>query len=180
MEPRVFTDERGFFFESYSERTFRELGLPTRFVQDNHSSSSRSVLRGIHYQLEKPQGKLIRVLRGEIYDVAVDLRLGSASFGQYIAVVLSEANRRMLWIPPGFGHGFLALSDTAELAYKASELYDPASERTLLWNDPDVGIDWPLEQVPEAGPLLSPKDARGSLLRDAEVYEEALVSATYF
>ncbi len=171
LEPNVFGDERGFFLESYSERTFRQLGLPTRFVQDNHSKSLRSVLRGLHYQLGTPQGKLIRVLQGEIYDVAVDLRRSSPTFGGWIGEILNDSNRRMLWIPPGFAHGFLVLSDSAEVAYKASEFYAPRHERSLLWNDPDVGIDWPLHLIESAGPILSAKDAAGLSLTAAETFE---------
>ena len=170
IEPKVFGDERGFFFESYSERTFRELGLPTRFVQDNHSRSLRGVLRGLHYQLHQPQGKLVRVLVGEVYDVAVDLRRSSPTFGQWAGEFLSETNHRQLWIPPGFGHGFLVLSDAAEFAYKASEFYAPEHERTLLWNDPDLAIDWPMHLIREEAPILSAKDAAGTRLTEAEMY----------
>ncbi|MGI4756075.1 MAG: dTDP-4-dehydrorhamnose 3,5-epimerase [Janthinobacterium lividum] len=171
LEPKVFGDERGFFLESYSERTFQQLGLPTRFVQDNHSKSIRSVLRGLHYQFGTPQGKLIRVLQGEIYDVAVDMRRSSPTFGKYVGELLDDQQRRMLWIPPGFAHGFLVLSDTAEVAYKASEFYAPAQERSLLWNDAEVGIDWPLHLIEPAGPILSAKDAQGMPLSTAEAYE---------
>ncbi len=170
LQPRVFGDDRGFFFESYSERTFQQLGLPTRFLQDNHSRSLRGVLRGIHYQLHQPQGKLVRVLVGEVYDVAVDLRRSSPTFGQWVGEFLSEANHRLLWIPPGFGHAFLVLSDVAEFAYKASEFYAPEHEHTLLWNDPALAIDWPLHLIPAAAPILSGKDAVGTLLKDAETY----------
>lgn len=169
LEPKIFGDERGFFFESYSDREFERLGLPTRFVQDNHSKSVKGVLRGIHYQLVNPQGKLVRVLQGEVFDVAVDLRRGSPQFGQWIGERLSAENRKMLWIPPGFGHAFLVLSDTAEFAYKASEFYTPSAERTLMWNDPDVAIAWPLN----GEPIISTKDQAGHLLKDAEVYELA-------
>jgi dTDP-4-dehydrorhamnose 3,5-epimerase len=171
LEPKVFGDERGFFLESYSERTFEQLGLPTRFVQDNHSKSIRSVLRGIHYQLHTPQGKLVRVLQGEIFDIAVDLRKSSPTFGKWVGEILNDKNRRMLWVPPGFGHGFLVLGDFAEVAYKASELYAPEHERSLVWNDPTVGIDWPLHLIEPAGPILSGKDAAAAKLEDAEVYE---------
>jgi dTDP-4-dehydrorhamnose 3,5-epimerase len=166
LEPKVFGDERGFFLEAYNEATFRALGLPTRFVQDNHSGSRRGVLRGLHYQLKQPQGKLVRVLRGEIFDVAVDLRQGSEQFGQWFGLVLSAENRRMLWIPPGFGHGFLVLTDFAEVAYKATQLYAPALERSILWNDPAIGVEWPLD----GEPILSEKDRAGALLADAETY----------
>lgn len=171
LEPRVFEDDRGFFLESYNERAFAELGLPTRFVQDNHSGSRKGVLRGIHYQMQKPQGKLVRVLRGEIYDVAVDLRRDSPDFGRWAGLKLSAENRRMLWIPPGFGHGFLTLSEFAEVAYKATDFYDPApgQERTLLWNDPDLAIAWPLD----GEVIVSKKDKAGVRFRDAAVYEHS-------
>ena len=171
LEPKIYTDARGFFFESYSERTFAALHLPTRYVQDNHSKSVRGVLRGIHYQLRKPQGKLVRVVQGEVFDVAVDLRRSSLTFGRSVGEILSESNRRMLWIPPGFGHAFLVLSQTAEFVYKASELYEPELERTLLWSDPALGIDWPLEHLGGAGPIVSAKDAVGLTLGAAELYE---------
>jgi dTDP-4-dehydrorhamnose 3,5-epimerase len=169
LEPKVFGDERGFFLEAYNEATFKALGLPTRFVQDNHSGSRKGVLRGLHYQLKQPQGKLVRALRGEIFDVAVDLRQDSAQFGQWSGLVLSAENRRMLWIPPGFGHGFLVLTEFAEVSYKATELYAPAFERTILWNDPAIGIDWPLD----GEPTLSEKDRAGSLLADAGTYPDS-------
>ncbi|MDP9039957.1 MAG: dTDP-4-dehydrorhamnose 3,5-epimerase, partial [Acidobacteriota bacterium] len=145
LEPRVFGDERGFFLESFNETTFRSLGLPTRFVQDNHSGSRHGVLRGLHYQILQPQGKLVRALRGEIFDVAVDLRSHSPQFGQSFGTVLSADNKRQLWIPPGCAHGFLVLSDFAEVAYKATDFYAPAHERSLLWNDPALAIPWPLD-----------------------------------
>lgn len=168
LEPKVFGDERGFFMEAYNEETFKALGLPARFAQDNHSGSRKGVLRGLHYQLRQPQGKLVRALRGEIFDVAVDLRQSSQQFGQWTGHVLSAENRRMLWIPPGFGHGFLVLTDFAEVAYKATELYAPAFERSILWNDPAIGIEWPLD----GEPALSAKDKAGSLLADAETYPD--------
>ena len=169
LEPKVFGDERGFFLEAYNEETFKTLGLPTRFMQDNHSGSRKGVLRGLHYQMHQPQGKLVRVLRGEIFDVAVDLRRGSAQFGQWFGLVLNAENRRSLWIPPGFGHGFLVLTDFAEVSYKATQLYARAFERSILWNDPAIGIDWPLD----GEPTLSDKDRAGSLLADAETYPES-------
>ena len=171
LEPKIFGDDRGFFLESYSDRTFEQLGLPTRFVQDNHSKSIGGVLRGMHYQLTSPQGKLIRVLQGEIYDVAVDVRRSSPTFGKYVGELLDCVARRMLWIPPGFAHGFLVLSDMAEVAYKASEFYAPEAERSLLWNDPDVGIEWPLHLIGPEGPILSKKDENGAPLSAAEVFE---------
>ena len=170
LDPKVLEDERGFFFESYSERVFQKLGLPTRFVQDNHSRSIRGVLRGIHYQIERSQAKLVRVLVGEVYDVAVDLRRSSPTFGRWVGEFLSESNHRMLWVPPGFGHGFLVLSDVAEFAYKASEFYAPEHERTILWEDPGLAIDWPLHLIREEAPVLSMKDMQGRLLREAELF----------
>lgn len=169
LEPKVFGDERGFFLEVYNEAAFKTLGLPTRFMQDNHSGSRKGVLRGLHYQLKHPQGKLVRALRGEIFDVVVDLRRGSAQFGQWFGLVLSAEDKCSLWIPPGFGHGFLVLTDFAEVSYKTTELYAPAFERSILWNDPAIGIVWPLE----GDPILSEKDRAGSLLADAETYPES-------
>jgi dTDP-4-dehydrorhamnose 3,5-epimerase len=169
LEPKVFGDERGFFLEAYNEATFASLGLPTRFMQDNHSGSRKGVLRGLHYQLKQPQGKLVRALRGEIFDVAVDLRKDSAQFGEWFGTVLNTENRRSLWIPPGFGHGFLVLSEFAEVSYKATELYAPAFERSILWNDPAIGIDWPID----GEPALSEKDRAGLLLADAETYPDS-------
>ena len=167
IEPKVFGDERGFFLESYNRRVFAErLGRDIEFVQDNHSSSRRGVLRGLHYQLQQAQGKLVRATVGSIYDVAVDLRRGSPTFGQWVGAELSAENRRMLWVPPGFGHGFLTLSD-AEVQYKATDFYAPAHERSLLWNDPQLAIGWPLDG---AAPVLSAKDAAGIPLAAAEVY----------
>ncbi len=166
IEPKVFGDDRGFFLESYNEATFRSLGLPTHFMQDNHSGSRKGVLRGLHYQLQQPQGKLVRALRGEIFDVTVDLRQGSVQFGHWFGLVLSAENRRSLWVPPGFAHGFLVVSEFAEVSYKATELYAPAHERSVLWNDPAIGIAWPLD----GEPTLSEKDKAGSLLANAETY----------
>ena len=169
LEPRVFGDARGFFLESYNARTFRELsGLDVEFVQDNHSRSARGVLRGLHYQLRQAQGKLVRVVRGSVFDVAVDLRRSSPRFGQWVGVELSEDNHRQLWVPPGFGHGFLVLSETADFLYKTTDYYAPEHERCIAWNDPDIGIDWPLQSPP----VLSAKDAQGSRLADAEVYQD--------
>jgi dTDP-4-dehydrorhamnose 3,5-epimerase len=166
LEPRVFADSRGFFLESYNQRTFAELGIHERFVQDNHSRSERGVLRGLHYQLVQPQGKLVRAVRGEIFDVAVDLRRSSRTFGQWTGHVLNEENKQMLWIPAGFGHGFLVLSTVAEVVYKATDFYAPQGERSVLWNDPQIGIDWP-----DAGtPTLSAKDGAGKPLLEAEVF----------
>jgi len=166
LEPRVFADSRGFFLESYNQRTFAELGIHENFVQDNHSRSQRGVLRGLHYQLRQPQGKLVRAVRGEIFDVAVDLRRGSSTFGRWTGRHLSEDNHSMLWVPAGFGHGFLVLSEVAEVLYKATDFYAPQSERSILWNDPAIGIVWP-----EAGELaLSAKDQAGKPLAEAEVF----------
>jgi dTDP-4-dehydrorhamnose 3,5-epimerase len=167
LEPRVFGDERGFFLESYNARSFAGLGIAEPFVQDNHSRSRHGVLRGIHYQVVRPQGKLVRCVRGEIFDVAVDLRRSSDQFGQWTGVRLSEENRRMLWIPAGFGHGFVVLSDSADVLYKATDYYAPEGERSILWNDPEIGIDWPLP----GEPVLSGKDAAGKRLREADVFE---------
>ena len=166
LEPRVFGDERGFFLESYNERALADLGIHERFVQDNHSCSQRNVLRGLHYQIKHPQGKLVRVVEGEILDVAVDLRRGSPTFGKWEAVRLSGDNRRILWIPAGFAHGFCVTSDQAHVLYKATDYYAPEHERTLAWNDPDLKIDWELE----GEPIVSPKDQRGVALRDAETF----------
>jgi dTDP-4-dehydrorhamnose 3,5-epimerase len=167
IEPRVFGDERGFFLESYNEKVFAELGIDERFVQDNHSSSRRNVLRGLHYQIQHPQGKLVRVVEGEIVDVAVDVRRSSPTFGGWEAVHLSGENKRMLWIPPGFAHGFRVSSESAQVLYKTTDYYAPKHERTLSWNDPDLKIDWELD----GDPIVSAKDQRGCALRDAEVFE---------
>ncbi len=167
VEPKVFGDERGFFFESYNRRVFAEgLGRDVEFVQDNHSRSARGVLRGLHYQIQQAQGKLVRTTLGSIYDVAVDLRRSSPSFGQWVGVELSADNRRMLWVPPGFGHGFLTLSDFAEVQYKASDYWAPQYERSIIWNDPQLGIGWPLD----VAPVLAAKDAAGVAFAAAEVY----------
>jgi dTDP-4-dehydrorhamnose 3,5-epimerase len=166
IEPRVFGDDRGFFYESWNRRAFAEAGLSVDFVQDNHSRSRRGVLRGLHYQIEHAQGKLVRAVSGEVFDVAVDLRRSSPRFGQSVSVVLSAANRHMLWVPPGFAHGFVVLSDTAEFLYKTTDYWFPEHERTLLWNDPALRIDWPLAELP----TLAAKDAAGKLLRDADTY----------
>jgi dTDP-4-dehydrorhamnose 3,5-epimerase len=167
IEPRVFEDARGVAFESYNRRTFNEvIGLAPDFVQDNRSTSRRNVLRGLHYQIGKPQGKLVSVVRGEIFDVAVDLRRSSPTFGKWVGFSLSERDRRMAWLPRGFAHGFLAMSDSVEILYKLDDFWSPADERTLLWDDADVGVRWPLQ----GEPILSDKDRRGSPLRAAEVF----------
>jgi dTDP-4-dehydrorhamnose 3,5-epimerase len=158
LEPKVFADDRGFFFESFNQRVFEAaVGGPATFVQDNHSKSKKNVLRGLHYQVEQPQGKLVRAVSGAIYDVAVDIRGNSPTFGRWVGVELSADNKRQLWIPAGLAHGFLVLSDTAEVLYKATDYYAPAHERTILWNDPTLGIAWPLD----GQPLVSGKDAAG-------------------
>jgi dTDP-4-dehydrorhamnose 3,5-epimerase len=167
LEPRVFADERGFFLESYNQKDFAELGIAERFVQDNHSSSQRNVLRGLHYQLKQTQGKLVRVVEGEILDVAVDVRRSSPTFGGWASVRLSGENKRMLWIPPGFAHGFSVISEKAQVLYKATNFYAPEHERTLIWNDPDLKIDWELD----GDPIVSAKDQRGVVLRDAETFD---------
>ncbi|HEX8601261.1 MAG TPA: dTDP-4-dehydrorhamnose 3,5-epimerase [Pseudoduganella sp.] len=168
IEPKVFGDDRGFFYESFNAQRFAELtGVQLPFVQDNHSRSARGVLRGLHYQIQQAQGKLVRVTAGSVFDVAVDLRKSSPTFGKWHGVVLSAENRRQLWVPPGFAHGFAVTSDFAEFLYKTTDYYAPAHERALLWNDPAIGIDWPLE----GAPLLSAKDQNGLPLADAEVFE---------
>jgi dTDP-4-dehydrorhamnose 3,5-epimerase len=166
LEPRVFGDERGFFFESYNQRSMADAGIAEPFVQDNHSCSSRNVLRGLHYQIKHPQGKLVRVVEGGIIDVAVDLRRRSPTFGRSEAVRISGENKRMLWIPAGFAHGFRVLSEKAHVLYKATEFYAPEDERTLAWNDADLKIDWELQ----GEPIVSAKDQRGVAFRDAETY----------
>jgi dTDP-4-dehydrorhamnose 3,5-epimerase len=167
IEPKLFGDARGFFMETWNARAFDALGVRAQFVQDNHSRSARNVLRGLHYQVRQPQGKLVRVGAGEIWDVAVDLRRGSPSFGRWTATRLSADTPRMLWIPPGFAHGFLVLSGSADVLYKTTDFYAPDHERTLLWNDPALAIDWPLAG---AEPVLSDKDRRGARLADAETF----------
>ncbi len=171
IEPRIFEDSRGYFMETYNERNFHRAGIAEQFVQDNHSHSRKGVLRGLHYQLTNPQGKLVRAVNGEIFDVAVDLRRHSPHFGHWTGFLLSGSNRRMAWVPPGFGHGFLVLSGTVDVIYKVTALRHEAGERCLLWNDPAIGIEWPLSRLDGAPPLLSPKDAEATALGDAEVYE---------
>jgi dTDP-4-dehydrorhamnose 3,5-epimerase len=168
LQPKFFGDGRGFFMESYNRRDFAAAaGLDPEFVQDNHSCSAQGVLRGIHYQVRQAQGKLVRVTRGEIYDVAVELRRSSPHFGKWTAARLSAENRRMMWIPAGFGHGFLSLAEGSEVLYKTTDFHAPEHERCLAWNDPELAIDWPL---PAAGPLLSARDQRGQSLREVEVF----------
>jgi dTDP-4-dehydrorhamnose 3,5-epimerase len=166
IEPKVFEDPRGFFMETWEARKFAAGGIATQFVQDNHSSSSQWVLRGLHYQLRQTQGKLVRVTQGEVFDVAVDVRRSSPTFGQWVGEYLSGSNRRMMWVPPGFAHGFLVMSEKVEFLYKCTDFYDPGSERTLLWNDPAIGVQWPLP----AGvtPIISDKDRKGSTWESLE------------
>ena len=167
IEPQVFGDDRGFFYESYNERVFaKATGLNVRFVQDNHSRSARNVLRGLHYQVRQPQGKLVRAIAGEIYDVAVDLRRSSPTFGKWAAFVLSAENRRMCWVPPGYAHGFLVTSDYAEVQYKTTDYWAPQHERCIIWNDRDIGIPWPVT----GEPVQSQKDRAGLSLKEAEVF----------
>lgn len=168
VEPRVFEDERGYFMETWEARKFAAGGIAVEFVQDNHSVSRQWVLRGLHYQLNRPQGKLVRVTRGEAFDVAVDLRRASPTFGKWVGEKLSADNRRMMWIPPGFAHGFVALSEATEFLYKCTDFYDPASERTLLWNDPLVKVDWPIARGIQL--IVSSKDQAGVPLDTAECY----------
>ena len=168
IEPKVFGDARGFFFESFNQKAFQQAtGADVYFVQDNHSRSGKGVLRGLHYQIEQAQGKLVRVVRGAVFDVAVDIRKASATFGQWVGVELSESNQRQLWVPPGFAHGFLTLSDTADFLYKTTDYYAPAHERCIAWNDPALAIDWPLSG---GEPLVSAKDATGALLMNAPTF----------
>ena len=167
IEPKVFGDERGFFYESFNAAAFEAAtGLKRQFVQDNHSKSQRGVLRGLHYQIQQPQGKLVRVVAGEVFDVAVDLRKSSPSFGRWFGTHLSAQNQRQLWIPEGFAHGFVVLSESAEFLYKTTDYYAPEHERSLLWNDPALGIQWSIDEAPQ----LSAKDQAGKLLRDAELF----------
>ena len=166
VEPKVFGDARGFFLESWNAKAFAEAGIPAAFVQDNHSRSPRGVLRGLHYQIRQPQGKLVRVVAGEVFDVAVDLRRASPTFGRWAGERLSADNKRMLWIPPGFAHGFLVLSESADFLYKTTDYYAPEHERVLAWNDPELGIKWPLAGTP----TLSARDAAGTRLSDAALF----------
>ena len=167
LEPKVFGDERGVFYESYNEREFiAQTGINAPFVQDSHTRSANNVLRGLHYQIKQPQGKLVRATAGEVFDVVVDIRKSSSTFGQWTSVTLSAANRRMLWIPPGFAHGFLVVSDFAEFLYKTTDYWAPAHERCIAWNDPQLNISWPLQ----GAPLLSAKDQNGAPIQGAEVF----------
>ena len=166
IAPRVFGDDRGFFFESWNARAFAAAGIDAAFVQDNHSRSRRGVLRGLHYQIEHAQGKLVRVVSGEVFDVAVDLRKSSPNFGRWVGVTLSAENAKMMWVPAGFAHGFLTLSESADFFYKTTDYWHPEHERTLLWSDRALGIDWPLDGAPS----VAPKDATGVALAQAEIY----------
>lgn len=167
IEPRVFGDARGFFFESFNQRAFNKaVGQDVQFVQDNHSRSTRGVLRGLHYQIQQPQGKLVRVVQGSVFDVAVDVRKSSPTFGHWVGVELTETNHRQLWVPVGFAHGFVVTSDTADFLYKTTDYYAPEFERCVAWNDPAIGVQWPLDKVPQ----LSAKDTAGQFLVDAEVF----------
>ena len=168
IEPRVFGDERGFFLESWNEKAFSDAGIREHFVQDNHSRSTLGVLRGLHYQILHPQGKLLRVLQGSVFDVIVDLRRSSTHFGRWDGIELSAENKRMIWVPPGFAHGFVVTSQTAEVAYKVTDVYSPEHERTLAWNDPSLSIEWPLDG---RAPILSAKDMAGIPLNRAEVFD---------
>lgn len=170
IEPKVFGDSRGFFFESFNQQVFSQsTGLDVRFVQDNHSRSAKGVLRGLHYQVSRPQGKLVRVVRGAVFDVAVDIRKSSPTFGQWVGVELTEDNYRQLWLPPGFAHGFYVLSDTADFLYKATEYYFSDFDRSIMWNDAEIAIRWPIEA--DAIPILSSRDEKAVKLIDAEVFE---------
>ena len=166
LQPKVFGDDRGFFFESYNKKSLEEVGITAEFVQDNHSRSVRNVLRGLHYQIKQPQGKLVRVIQGEVFDVAVDLRRSSPNFGEWVSFNLSAENKRVAWIPPGFAHGFLVLSEIAEFLYKTTDYWAPEYERHIIWNDPDLAINWPLQSQPK----LSAKDRIGQTLKSAELY----------
>ena len=167
IEPQVFGDERGFFFESFNQQKFERLtGVKAEFVQDNHSKSAKNVLRGLHYQIQQPQGKLVRVVAGEVFDVAVDVRRHSSTFGKWVGVLLSAENKRQLWVPPGFAHGFLVLKEATEFLYKTTDYYAPQHERCIRWDDPEIGIQWPLD----GNPLLSAKDQAGLSLNQAEVF----------
>jgi len=169
IEPRIHGDDRGFFMETWRKDSFEDSGIGVKFVQENHSRSCRGVLRGLHYQIEHAQGKLVRVISGEVFDVAVDLRRSSSHFGHWTGVRLSDDNKRQLWVPPGFAHGFLVMSDSVDFVYKCTEYYAPEFERFLRWNDPSLAIDWPLD--PDVEPILSERDAAGKSFAEAEAYE---------
>lgn len=166
LEPKIFGDDRGFFFESYNKRVFTKMGIPADFVQDNHSRSAKNVLRGLHYQIRQPQGKLVRVVMGEIFDVAVDIRRSSPDFGKWTGARLSSQDKRMMWIPPGFAHGFCALSEETEVLYKTTDYWAPEFEQCIVWNDPQLAINWPISEQP----TLSAKDKAGKMLKDAPLF----------
>ena len=168
IEPDVYGDDRGFFMETWSRSSFLEVGIDAQFVQDNFSRSGKGILRGLHYQIKNPQGKLVRCVRGSVFDVVVDLRASSSDFGKSAGLILSEENRHSLWVPPGFAHGFFVLSEFADFQYKCSDVYAPHYERTVMWDDPDLNIDWPLD--PGKSPIISDKDARGVSFKSAEVF----------
>ncbi len=168
LEPQIFGDKRGFFMETWQQKKFDEEVMPVTFVQDNHSKSAKGILRGLHYQIKQPQGKLVRVTYGSVFDVAVDLRKKSPTFGKWVGYELSDSNRRMLWVPPGFAHGFYVTSETAEFVYKCTDYYAPEFERSLAWDDPTVDIEWPMNNSQQ--PILSEKDANGDLLEDADTF----------
>jgi dTDP-4-dehydrorhamnose 3,5-epimerase len=170
IKPKVFGDERGFFMETWNVMAFKEAGIDVDFVQDNHSRSGKNTLRGLHYQIRQPQGKLVRCTQGEVFDVAVDLRRSSPTFGEWVGEILSEENRYQLWVPPGFAHGFLVLTEMADFQYKCTDFYAPEHERSIHWADSTIGIDWPL-QLQGLAPLISRKDSEGVSLKDAEVYD---------
>jgi len=170
VEPDVFGDHRGFFMETWHADKFAEGGIDAKFVQDNHSRSSQGILRGLHYQIEQPQGKLVRVLSGEVFDVAVDLRRNSPAFGKWFGMYLNDTDKKMLWVPPGFAHGFYVVSEQADFFYKCTELYAPEHERAILWDDPDLAIDWPIIDGQE--PILAPKDKTAPFFKDAEFYQD--------
>ena len=169
IRPEVFEDSRGFFMETWTRKAFEQVGIDADFVQDNYSSSVAGTVRGLHYQIERAQGKLVRVVKGEVFDVAVDLRKSSPDFGQWASEILSAENKKQMWIPPGFAHGFLVLSETTEFEYKCTDYYAPEHERTICWDDPDIGVDWPLADV--ESPILSQKDQAGLPLKESQVYD---------
>jgi len=169
IEPKLITDSRGFFMEAYNLEQYKQAGIELNFIQDNHSGSKKGVLRGLHYQIKFPQGKLVSVIKGQVYDVAVDIRQNSPYFGQYVGEILSEDNRKQLWVPPGFAHGFYVLSDWAEFIYKITDVYAPQWERTISWNDPTLNIDWPINE--EVDLIISEKDSHGTSFTDAEIYK---------
>ena len=169
VKPKIFSDVRGFFFESYHLKSYLEFGIDLMIAQQNHSGSKKNILRGLHYQIKNSQGKLVRVLKGEVFDVAVDLRKSSSTFGKWESVILSDENKHLLWIPPGYAHGFYVMSDWAEIEYSTTDFYYPEHERTIIWNDPDINIKWPIPVSDK--PILSDKDSQGKLFKDAEFYE---------